>query len=124
MIPRKVDSFYPELASEIGVSVEAVSDAVSFFWKEIKKQLDEPEYINIGVEYFGTFEVRKKQALYMIEKYKRIIKYMKPNTYSKHAMMDKASKALEKLEKMVKLIEEQEKKKQQVRQIQKNGKTV
>lgn len=124
MTPRKVNTLFSGIASETGVSEEAVSDIMGFYWKAVRKELEEPEHITVRLEHFGTFEIRKKQVIYMIDKYKRIIKYMKPTTYNKHAMMAETIKKLEKLEKILVQCEEQEQKKKQIREIQKNGKTV
>ena len=124
MTPRKINTLFSSISSEVGLSVEAVSDILDFYWKEVRKELEEPEHITLRLEHFGTFEIRKKQVIYMIDKYKRIIKYMKPTTYNKHAMLDSATKKLERLEKLLIKCEEQEQKKKQIREIQKNGKTV
>ena len=124
MIPRKVSSLYPATAAELKVSEELVTDVIDFYWKEVKKQLEEPTHISITIEDFGTFEARKQQIEYLIEKHKKIIKHMKPTTYNKHTLMNIAVDKLGKLEGMLELCKAQELKKKQVREIQKNGKTV
>ena len=124
MIPRKVKTLYPEIAAELELPEELVTDVIEFYWKEIKKELDGLTHIAITIESFGTFEARKRQVEYLIKKYKSIIKHMKPTTYSKHALMNIAVDKLERLETMLKMCENQELKKKQVREIQKNGKTV
>ena len=121
MTPRKVNTIIPEVALDIGISEDTVADIVSFYWKEVRRELEEPEHITVRLEHFGTFEIRKKQVIYMIEKYKRTVKFMKPTTYSKHVMMDMAVKKLERLEKLLIKCEEQELRKKQIREIQKNG---
>ena len=124
MIPRKVNTLYPGIAAEENVSVEAVSDIVGFFWKDVKRLLDEPEHISIQIKELGTFEVRKKQVLYLIKKYSGLVKNMRPTTYARYTLLDITTKKLERLEKLLKMCELQEEKKKQVREKQKNGKTV
>ena len=124
MIPQKVDTLYSEIASETDLSEEVVADIISFYWKEIKKELEEPNHITISIEDFGTFEIRKRQVEYQIEKYKGLVKYIKPTTYTKHVLLDIAIKKLETMQKLLALCITQEEKKKQVREIQKNGKTV
>lgn len=124
MIPRKVNTLYSAIAAEVGVSEELVCDVISFYWKEIKKVLEEPDHITICIEDFGTFEIRKRQVEYQIEKYKRLVKYIKPTTYTKHVLLDIATKKLKTMENMLVMCIDQEEKKKQVREIQKNGKTV
>lgn len=124
MIPRKVNEFCTEIAEELQLSPDAVTDAVDFYWKRIKKEMTEPTAVNIVVKHFGIFEARKKQTIYLIEKYKGLAKYIKPVTYAKHVLLDLAVKKLHNLENLLKLIEEQEQKKKQVRENQKNGKIV
>lgn len=124
MTPRKVNTLFSEISSDIGISEDIVSDVVDFYWKEVRRELEEPEHITVRLDCFGTFEIRKKQVVYMIDKYKRIIKHMKPTTYNKHAMLAGTTKKLERLEKILIQCEEQEQRKKQIREIQKNGKTV
>jgi nucleoid DNA-binding protein len=124
LTPRKVNTLYPRIATKVAVSEELVADVVSFYWKEIKKNLEEPDHIKMSIVEFGTFEIRKKQLEYQIEKYKRLVKYIRPTTYNKHALLNIAVNKLARFEKLLKMCEEQEQKKKQIREIQKNGKTV
>jgi len=124
LIPRKVKSLYLEIAKELEVSEELVEDVVSFYWKEIKNKLEESDQINVGISEFGTFEIRKRQVEYQIMKYKGLVKYIKPTTYTKHVLLDIAVKKLERFEKLLVECEAQELRKKQIREIQKNGKTV
>ena len=115
---------YPEIADELEVSEELIADVVDFYWKELKKELEVPTHISVTIEDFGTFEARKKQVDYLIKKYERVIRHMKPTTYNKHALMSINVSKLENLKGIFKMCEEQEIKKKQIREIQKNGKTV
>lgn len=121
MIPRKVKTLYPKIALEEGVSLEAVTDIVAFFWRDVKRMLEEPECINVQIEGLGTFEARKKQIIYLVDKYKGLVKNMKPTTYSRYTLLDITTKKLEKLEKLLELCKLQEEKKKQIRELQKNG---
>ncbi len=121
MIPRKPNSFFKEVARELEVSEELVESVVNFYWKDARKQLTEPEDINITLMNFGVFEIRKKQVEYMIAKYKRIITGMKPTTYTKHAILNTVTEKLARMEKLLELCKQQEEKKKQVRETQKNG---
>ena len=124
MIPRKFNTLLSEVAVECNVSKDAVSDIFDHYWKQLKKQLENPEHLSVCVRGFGTFEIRKKQVEYMVHKYRRLIKTMKPNTYNKYAMLHEMSTKLEQLEKILVKCKEQELKKKHIREIQKNGKTV
>lgn len=124
MTPRKAKSFFPEIASEFDVPEETVEAIIDFFWKEIRKELTEPSHINVVVQNFGTFEARRGQLEYMRDKYKRIIRYMKPTTYNKHTLLNKAKENLERIEKLLELLRLQNEKRKQVREIQKNGKSI
>jgi nucleoid DNA-binding protein len=124
LTPRKANTLYPKVASELRISEELVSDVVSFYWKEVKKTLENPDHIVLRIKDFGTFEIRKQQVEYQIEKYKRLVKYIKPTTYTKHILLDIAVKKLEMMEKLLVLCLAQEEKKKQIREIQKNGKSV
>lgn len=124
MNPRKANTFFPEIASELKIDEDTVEAIVEFYWKELKKELTEPSHLTIAVENFGTFEIRKKQVEYMINKYRNLISRMKPSTYTKHTLMNIAVEKLARLEKLMELLQVQEQKKQQVRELQRNGKTV
>lgn len=121
MTPRKVDTLYSEVAGEIGVSEDLVNDVITFYWKAVKKELDEPTCVLIQLDHFGSFEIKRRQVEYQIEKQKRIIKGIKPTTYAKHTLLDIAIKKLAQLERVITLCEEQELKKKQIREKQKNG---
>lgn len=124
MTPRKYNSFFPELASELKLSETVIEDIIGFYWKEVQKQMNEPEHTILLLENFGIFEIRKRQVLYRIDKYKNIIKYAKPNTYNKYALLHQTENKLARLEKILELCILQEQRKQKVRIKQKNGKTV
>lgn len=124
MIPRKPNSFFPEVASELDVTEELVESVVDFYWKDVRKQLTEPTDISITLIDFGVFEVRKKQVEYLIAKYKRILGGMKLTTYTKHAIFAVVTKKLARMESLLELCKKQEEKKKQVREKQRNGKTV
>lgn len=124
MIPRKPNSYFPEIASELDIPEELVESVVNFYWKDVRKQLAEPEKLNIVLIDFGVFEIRRKQVEYLIAKYKRILTGMKVTTYSKHAIFNVVTEKLARMEKMLELCNQQDEKKKQVRELQKNGKTV
>lgn len=86
--------------------------------------MTEPTSIAINLCGFGSFETRKTQLMKSVEDCKRQLKYMKPTTYAKHFMLDKAAKKVVLFEKLLELHKEQEEKKKRVRELQKNGKTV
>ena len=121
MTPRKPNTFFPEVASELNVSEELVDSVIDFYWKDIRKQLTEPADLNIMLVEFGTFEIRRKQVEYLIAKYKSIIGGMKPTTYAKHILLNNATEKLARMEKLLELCKEQEEKKKQVRELQGNG---
>lgn len=124
MTPLKPDSLFPEVAKELNLGEDVVEAVTGFYWKEVRNELTEPTHITVTLDSFGVFETRKKQVEYMIEKYKRISKYMKPTTYLKHKLLNITLEKLARLEKLLEMCVIQEEKKKQVRQIQKNGKTV
>lgn len=124
MTPLKANKLFPEVAKELELGEDVVEAAVDFYWKEIRKELIEPTHITISCESFGVFEARIKQIEYLIEKYTRISKYMKPTTYAKHTLLNILTEKLARLEKLLEMCKLQDEKKKQIRQIQKDGKTV
>ena len=121
MIPRKAKSFYPEIAESFNLSEDLIEAVIDFYWKEIKKQLTEPEHLALLVENLGTFEVRRKPLERQIERLKGLIKHTKTATYGKHVLLNINIEKLARLEKLLELCNLQDLKKQQVREKQKNG---
>ena len=121
MIPRKLNTLYPKIANESEASEELVSDVVSFYWKEIRNALEKQDHIAISIDDFGTFELRKRQVEYQIQKYTQLAEYIKPVTYTKHVLLKIAIDKLERFKRLLKKCEEQEQRKLQIRKIQKNG---
>lgn len=124
MIPQKAKTVYPEISEILNLPEDVVEAVVDFYWKEIKKNLMEPDCLNLRVEDLGTFEIRRRILEREIEKYTGLIKHAKPGTYAKHMFLNSNMEKLARFEKLLELYKVQDEKKKQVRETQKNGKTV
>ena len=111
-------------AAETGVSPDLADDVISFFWRECRSIFKNPQYLAYEFFGFGTFKVRYNQMNILIDKYKGIIKHMKPKTYKAYAILELVKRELAVLENIQDQYNSEYQRKQKVRISQKNGRTV
>lgn len=66
MIPKNHKHFIKPTAEETSMDEMLVSDAVGFFYSELRKSLNNIESINVKIDKLGTFRIKKKE-LYKLE---------------------------------------------------------
>ena len=123
MNPRKVNTFFAEIALEHSVTEDIVDDVISFYWKEVEHNIAHPDYPNLKVDGFGNFEMRRKMLEYQIQKQENILKRMKISTYGHHQISSDIIKKVTNLQDMLELLKKQEGKKQSIR-LKQNGKSI
>ena len=58
MKPRKSKELIPDVAKQLGVSEQMVSDVTSFYWHEIRKSLSSLKHARIHVTNLGDFTIK------------------------------------------------------------------
>lgn len=56
--PRKAKEFIPDVAQQTGVSIEAVSTILSYYWQEVRKSLSGLKHSRIHLTNLGDFVIK------------------------------------------------------------------
>ena len=73
MKPRKSKELIPNVAKDLGVSEQMVSDVTSFYWHEIRKSLSSLKHARVHVTNLGDFTIKHwklDDKIDMLEKFK------------------------------------------------------
>ena len=73
MKPRKSKELIPDVAKQLGVSEQMVSDVTSFYWHEIRKSLSSLKHARVHVTNLGDFTIKHwklDDKIDMLEKFK------------------------------------------------------
>jgi hypothetical protein len=71
--PKKSKELIPNVAKNIGVSEQMVSDVTSFYWHEIRKSLSSLKHARVHVTNLGDFTIKHwklDNKIDMLEKFK------------------------------------------------------
>lgn len=71
MRPKKAKEFIPEVASELQHSEQLVSDVLSFYWAEVRKNLSTLAHNRIHLTNLGDFVVKHWKVDEKIEAYEK-----------------------------------------------------
>lgn len=58
MKPKKSKELIPDVAKQLGVSEQMVSDVTSFYWHEIRKSLSSLKHARIHITNLGDFTIK------------------------------------------------------------------
>ena len=73
MKPKKSKELIPDVAKDLGVSEQMVSDVTSFYWHEIRKSLSSLKHARVHVTNLGDFTIKHwklDDKIDMLEKFK------------------------------------------------------
>ena len=73
MKPKKSKELIPDVAKQLGVSEQMVSDVTSFYWHEIRKSLSSLKHARVHVTNLGDFTIKHwklDDKIDMLEKFK------------------------------------------------------
>jgi hypothetical protein len=72
MIPKKPEVVIKVVAEEYDLPVSTVDDIVTFYYKEVRKNLSSLEHIKVNLPGLGDFVMRKRSVESLIKKYKNL----------------------------------------------------
>ena len=100
--PKSYKNFYEDIAEEVEVHKDLVSDFVFFFYARLRKGLSELEDTKINLPNLGTFSIRHYKLKKAIKRQKDILGNLKKITFDG---FDKSIPVIEKIKKMEKALE-------------------
>lgn len=101
MNPKNYKNFYEDIAKEVEVHKDLVSDFIFFFYAKLRKSLSELENPKINVPNLGTFSVRHHKLKKAIKRQKDILGNLQKITFDG---FDKSIPVNEKIKQMEKLL--------------------
>jgi nucleoid DNA-binding protein len=114
MTPKNNKDLVKSVSEELNLSEELVYDVTGFYWKLIKKEVDEFSDLRIEVKGLGNFKARKNKINSLEKKYKIQLKKFENYKHNKNMLYtyNKALKKLEDLSNLRKKFEEYDKKRE------------
>jgi nucleoid DNA-binding protein len=99
--PKNYKNFYKDIAKEVEVHKDLVSDFIFFFYAKLRKNLSELEHPKINVPNLGTFSIRHHKLKKAIKRQKDILGNLQKITFDG---FDKSIPVNEKIKQMEKLL--------------------
>jgi nucleoid DNA-binding protein len=99
--PKNYKNFYKDIAKEVEVHKDLVSDFIFFFYAKLRKNLSELEHPKINVPNLGTFSIRHHKLKKAIKRQKDILGNLQKMTFDG---FDKSIPVNEKIKQMEKLL--------------------
>jgi len=95
MIPKKPNELYKQVAEDLNISESLVDAFMTFYYKEIRKNLSELNHTQINLDGLGVMAVKPKTIDALINKYSNMVKTTDTNTISKYSYKKKLEDKIE-----------------------------
>lgn len=102
MNPRKASSYIKPTSDELGISEDLVSSVVNFYWKQVRRALNELQSPSVVVANFGIFNVKPVVVEKLHERYKQLTENLDTDsmTFRRHSIYNIGKERLEKIQKI------------------------
>jgi nucleoid DNA-binding protein len=115
MIPKKPALIVKQVAEDMDIPVSTVDDVISFYYKEIRKNLSSLDHLRLDLPGLGNFVIKKKAVDRLSKKYKILMEKYDNQTFSNYHNRKSAESKLERLGKATVKIQEFLKEKKEFR---------
>ncbi len=105
MIPKKPNKLYKQIAEEMNISEVLVDNFMTFYYKEVRKNLSELNYTKINIDGLGVMAVKPRTVDGLIDKYKSKLSKLNTDTMDNYFYKKRIEGKVELLEKTKKLLE-------------------
>ena len=105
MIPKKPNILYKQVAEDLNVSETLVDNFMTFYYKEIRKNLTELNHIRINLDGLGIMSIKPRLVTALLDKYHNSIETLNTDTianYNYKKRIEAKVILLEKADKMLK----------------------
>lgn len=84
MIPKKFNTLYKQVAEDLNVSENLVDTFMTFYYKNLRKNLSELKHTKINVDGLGVMYVKGKSVDSLLTKYTNIAKKLTTDTLTNY----------------------------------------
>lgn len=105
MNPKNYRSFYQDIAKDVGVHKDLVSNLVFFFYDKARKNLSGLKNPKINIPNLGTFSIRVSKLKKAIKKNKDILGNLEKMTFDGYDKSIPVKEKLKEMEDLLKKIE-------------------
>jgi hypothetical protein len=105
MIPKKPNLLYKQVAEEMNISEVLVDNFMTFYYKEVRKNLSELNYTKINIDGLGVMAVKPRTVDGLIDKYKSKLSKLNTDTMDNYHYKKRIEGKVELLEKTKNLLE-------------------
>ena len=107
MLPKNSKHFIQPTADALNCSADLVSDVVSFFYKDVRKNLTDMSEPNLQLESLGSFKAKKLELPKLVAKYTKHLEVLKPETFTQVTLQKSIQAKLDKTLNLQQMIEEE-----------------
>jgi nucleoid DNA-binding protein len=123
MIPKKPKLLYKQVAEEMNISEVLVDNFMTFYYKEIRKNLSELNYTKINIDGLGVMAIKPRTVDGLINKYKSKIERLTTDTISNYHFKKRLEDRVELLLKTKEMLEFDKQVKEDFLKNKQDGKT-
>lgn len=120
MIPKKPEKIINSVAEDLDLPKSLVDDVVSFYYKNIRKNLSSLETLRINLPGLGHFVMKSYSVGKNIKRYERMKEMLNTQTFTNYHKLKMTETKLEALKKAQSMIEELNEKKKLFKDGRKN----
>lgn len=97
MIPKKPQVVIDQVAEELNLPPSLVDDIVSFYYKEVRRNLSSLEQLKINLPGLGDFIIKQRSVGVQIKKHEGALKYYNKDTFKNYHNLKLVEQRLDKL---------------------------
>jgi len=95
--PKKIVDTYSVISSQFNISEEQVDEIVSYYWRQLRKMIENLEEPYITIDGFGTFAIKHRALACQIVKSNEVLKALNPKDYKRYGYYKSLKEEIEKL---------------------------
>jgi hypothetical protein len=113
MIPKKPNILYQQVAEDLNIPESLVDTFMTFYYKELRKNLSELNYSKVNIDGLGVMTVKPRTVEGLINKYTNRVEKLNTNTLTSYNYKKRVEDKIELLHKIKGIIDEEKKVKEE-----------
>jgi nucleoid DNA-binding protein len=100
MYPKKASNIIKQTAEELDISQSKVDAVISFYYKELRKELSRIQDLRINVPTLGYFQIKSSKVPISIKNLEKKLENFETETFNEHHNRVRLEEKLEKLKRL------------------------